>query len=778
MKLNYIKISEWFSGLAGLVVRFRWFVLAAVVFITLLFVSGMKNLTFDNSSDIWFVEGDESVVIMEQFEEAFGNDEFLSLFLKADANGRFTPEMLRKYQDLMYEIETEVPYVKKVTWLGNVEWIESTSEGLDVGGFMDPIPDSQDRINAFLDMALTEPSYVNAFLNRGKNLLAMHIELYHYGLDSEDRNPRYSVAEPLYQLLESDRYADLDILAAGGPAMSYKYDKLVAQDGKKFFMMTVIVMFALLAWVGRGFRGVILPLVVVVLPVFWTMGAIPLMGFKVNFLTMALPTILICVGIADSMHYISAFHDYTDSGFGRRESLKRGLGITGRAILLTTITTMVGFLSFLTTHVQPFREMGLYVALGVFFAMVATVMLVPSIFSFGREGIVTGGGTEHRNDIFDKILYRIFKITTGHPWKIVVVFVFLVGMSVYGLTLVKVESNTMKLIKQGNPFRDSLDYIDANMGGVLSLEFMLDTGRDNGIKTSDFMKKLDRFHMDVESYGDVTKVSSITSVIKKMRKALHNNNMDYYEIPGADSAVSQYLFMYETSGGDEMDKMVTFLSDKARVTVKTKSLSTYELKKIKEYAEMRAEEIFGDEVSVLTSGSMYRYIRLNDILGEGQRNSFIAAMIAVGIIMLLLMRSPLLGIISLVPNVFPVMISLGLLGLAGAYVDVILMSFAPVIIGVAVDDTIHFFTRFKREFDMGSGYEDALKKTYMTVGRPIVFSTMVLALGFAPFMLSQLTGYVKNGFMMGWAFSWALIADFFLAPALIMILKPMGKKRR
>lgn len=776
MKMNYAKITEIFSGVASVVIRYRWIALALVILLTYVFMSNMKNLVFDNSSDIWFVDGDESILIMEQFDEAFGNDEFASLFLKPDENGRFTPQMLRDFDDLMYQLERDVPYVKKITWLGNVEWIESTPEGIDISGFMDPMPETQEEVDALLDKALTEPSYVNAMLNENKTLLAMHLEFYHYGDNTEDTNPRYSIAEPIYRYLESDRFKHLDILAAGGPVMSYRYDAMVGQDGKKFFMVTVIIMLVLMAWVGRGVRGVFLPLVVVTLPVMWTMGAIPYMGFTINFLTMALPTILICVGIADSMHYISAYHDYSDEGLNRHDSLRQGLGITGRAILLTTLTTMIGFLSFLSTHVQPFREMGIYVAAGVFFAMLATILLVPSIYSFGRKKSVRKE-KKKRNDIFDRLLMFVYRTVVAHPVKIVVVFALLSAVSIYGMTLVKVESNSMKLIKKGNEFRDSLDFIDENMGGVLSLEFMVDTGETDGIKNAEFMKKLDTFHERLESHKDVTKVTSITTVMKKMRRALHNNDMSYYGIPDSDDAVSQYLFLYETSGGDEMDHLVTFTSDKVRITTKTASLATLELREILNYADDLAAEIFGGDVQIMKSGSMYRYLRLNDILGEGQRNSFIAALIAIGVVMLLLMRSPVLGIISMVPNIFPVIISLGLLGLAGSFVDVILMSFAPVIIGVAVDDTIHFFTRFKREFDTGSGYEEALRRTYMTVGRPIVFTTMVLVFGFAPFILSQLTGYIKNGFMMGWAFSWALAADFFLAPALVLIFKPLGKDK-
>jgi len=778
MTQKFNKTGEKLRAIISQVVRFRWISLLLVVLLTMFFMSNMKNLVFDSSADIWFVEGDESVQIMKEFEDSFGNDDFVSVFLKADKSGKFTPEMLRQFQEISYRLEESVPYLKKLTWLGNVEWIESNEEGLKIEGFIPDIPNDQSVIDALLDKALTEESYVNAMLNADKDLIPLHMELYKYKGNDEDKNPRYSVAKAIYKVLEDEKYKNLEMITLGGPAGQYQYDQLVALDGKRFFLMTVVIMLVLMAWVGRGVRGVLIPVLVVVLPVFWTLGAIPFMGITINFLTMSLSTILICVGIADSMHYISAFHDYADVGVDRKKSLLDGVGLVGRAILLTTLTTAIGFLSFLATDVKPFREMGLYVSLGVVFAMLATFFLVPSIYSFGKEKVKPmKRRAEGRMDLFDKMLDGVYRLVINYPKSIVIVFLVISVVSVYGMSLAKVESNTLKLIKTGNEYRDNLDYIGDKMGGVMSLEFMVNTGRDDGVKTAEFMKKLDEFHNSLEDLNEVSKVTSITSVLKKMRKALHNNDESYYAIPDKDDAVSQYLFMYETSGGDEMDKMISFSSDRVRVTAKTSSISTGECRLIHDFAVAKAKELFGDDVTVVMSGGVYRFLRLNDILGEGQKSSFIAALLAIGLVMIFLMRSLKLGLISMLPNVFPVIISLGLIGLMGVYIDVILMSFAPVIIGVAVDDTIHFFTRFRKEFDAGNGYEESLRKTYMTVGRPIIFTTMVLVLGFSPFIFSQLTGYVKNGFMMGWAFSWALLADFLFAPALIMLTKPLGKDK-
>lgn len=768
------RLNNFFISTASVLIKFRWIAIISVVIVTALFTANMKNLESDNSSDIWFVDSDESILRMKQFEKDFGNDDFVNIFLKADASGKFTPEMLKDFKKLGAEIKEKVTHVKEITWLGNVEWIESTKEKLKIEPFMGEIPDNQKEIDQLLDKALTEPSYAGALLNDDKSLISMQVELYKYDYDSTEENPEYAIALDMMEVF--DKYKNLDIIAVGGPIASYKYDTLVAEDGSKFFLMTVVIMFALLLWLGRGLRGLLVPIMVVVIPVFWAMGTMPILGFSANFITMSMPTILICVGIADSMHYISAFHDKTDAGLMRKPALMESLGSVGGAILLTTLTTAIGFLSFMTTSVKPYKEMGIYVAIGVVYTMIATIMLVVSFYSFGRDEVKPAKKRKNgKGDIFDKFLDKIYSLVLTHPVKIVAIFTALLILSIYGMSLAKVETNTMKLVKKGNPLREENDFISEKMGGVLSLEFIVNTKREDGIKSADFMQRLDKFHHELEKVENISKVTSVSTIIKKMRRAMHNNDESFYSIPEKDNTVSQYLFMYEMSGGDQMDTMVTFTSDKTRVTAMTRSISTLECRLIQQKADELAKQIFGDKAEVNMSGGLYRLLRLNDIFEEGQKSSFIAALIAIGIVMMLAMRSFKLGLISMLPNIFPVLISLGILGLLGIYVDVLLLTFAPVIIGVSVDDTIHFFLRFKNEFQSGYSYRQALKRTYRSVGRPIIFTSLILVIGFSPFLFSQLTGYIKDGFMMGWAFSWAILTDFLLAPALILLTKPLGK---
>ncbi|MCD6198986.1 MAG: MMPL family transporter [Deltaproteobacteria bacterium] len=532
---------------------------------------------------------------------------------------------------------------------------------------------------------------------------------------------------------------------------------------------------------ARGVRGIVAPLVIVVLSVLWTMGMIGVMGLTLNLFIILVPTLLICVGIGDSVHFISEFHDQCIHGLKRRQAVIEAMARVGLPCLITSLTTAIGFLSFLAARIKPFREMGVYAAIGVIAAFVLTLVLVPVFYSFGKDQVRSRKISDsHRlhHDFWDRILEKICRIVIGYPKTVLLMFICLSIVSVIGYQSVEVETNTAKMLSRKLPIRQAYDYVDDRMGGSMSLEVMLNTGEKDGVKDPAFLKQMDTFQQFMEDHPLTTKTSSVLDILKKMRRALHENKSEYYAIPETKDGTSQYLFLYETSGGENLDKLVSFDYDIARLTARTKTLYTKDVRNFITDVKDFAQKNFGPAVKVEVTGYAGWFKRLNDLVGEGQRQSFITALIVITLVLIVVMGSFRLGLISMVPNVFPVLITLGLMGFAGIYMDTPLMSFSAVIIGVAVDDTIHFMMRFRREFERLGNYADSLRATLSTVGRPITFTTVTLVLGFSVLAFSNVSGIAKFGLLSSFAFLWALLADFFFAPALMLLFKPLGPEKQ
>ena len=786
---NHIGIKGAFFGRAAAhFIRKRWWWLGAVILVTAFMVTQMSTLEFDNAPEIWFVEDHDALKARDRFHDAFGNDRFVFLLFSKDEMP-FNHENLKAMTDLALQFETEVPYATRVTWLGNVERIRSggqENQEVLIEQFMPEVPRDQKAIEAMLLEALDEPAFVNDLISKDGSVLTMVVELESFpsdkGIkDEKAENPNYTVALKVDEILANPRYKHLKPHVAGGPHFNYMYDQLARRETSKLFLAVVGVQALLLLWLGRGLRGVVVPLVVTVTSVLWTMGAISLLGYTLNLLSTALPIMLICVGIGDSVHGIAAFYDHFDKGDNRKQALRKAFSDVGGAVMLTSLTTAAGFLAYLTTHLKPYREMGIYIALGVVFAFLLTIILTPIFYSFGKEQPKINAkrkGPKANGDIFDKWLAFTHRIVMTKSLAVVVVFGSIMVVTFFGYLMMEVESNTAKLIFKREPLRQTLDFIDEHMGTSTTLEYLIDTRRQNGIKDPEFMGSLDELMTTADAYPLVTKAVSITDLLKRMRRSLHGNQPEYYKLPETRNSVAQHLFLYEGSGGATLDRLVGFTYDMARLSLKMKTVDTGEARALEAAMRAKCEELFGGgKVEIVQSGGMSMYLAMNDILYEGQSRSFLAALTAITLMMILVLRSIKLGLISMVPNLFPVFLTMGFMGLAGFYMDVITISFAAIIIGVAVDDTIHFFTRFRSEFIRWGTYDKALKETYASVGRPITFTTLILIIGTAVFTISSLLGFFKLGILFGFAFLWALLADFYFAPALIVLLKPLGQER-
>jgi len=682
--------QRFFSSLADKLLRFRWLGIIAVVLLTVFFSYQMQGLKFDNSNEIWFVEGDRSLDLIDKFRDIFGNDDFVVLLFESE--NFFEPENIRRIGRLAEAMEAEVPYLRDMTWLGNVEYIEGIEDGVKIHELLETVPDDREEMAEVREKALSEPTYLNSLISADGQVAAIILEMEKYPEDGDTLDPKSEISPSIRKILARPEFAPLNAYVAGGPIMHHDYSEIAGRETRNFMGLCLLIQMAILLWVGRGVRGVFVPISIVFLSVLWTIGAIGLMGFTLNMMIIILPSLLICVGIGDSMHFIAEYQDQCDKGLARRKAMLKTFAMVGLPCLLTTLTTMGAFLSFLTVRIKPFRELGLYASVGVVTALVLTFILIPFFYSFGKKNarITNPANQKNRYDAFDRLLARVHWIVTSGPGWVVAFFVILALVSIAGALKIQVESNTAKMLSQKLPLRQAYDFIDERMGGSMSMEIMLYTGKTDGVKEPAFLKKMDALQDFVDKHPLTTKTTSVLDVIKKMRRAMHNNDQEFYNVPETLEAVSQYLFMYETSGGDQLDKLVGFDYDIARLTVKTRTLCTADVRKFMRDVEDFSRKTFDDSVSVEMTGALTWVKALNDKIGEGVKYSFIAVLFAVGALMIIFLRSVKLGLISMIPNVFPILITLGFMGFAGIYLDMPLMCCSAIIIGVAVDDTIHF----------------------------------------------------------------------------------------
>ncbi len=771
--------ARFFSALGNTILRLRWI---AVVFVVLATVGAswqLPRLKLDTSNEIWFVEGDPALQALRKFQGLFRNDDFVYVVLTTD--DFFRPQPIATMEALAADLEASVPYVLDITWLGNAEYIEGYEDSIDVYEFLEDEPRTAEALRALRSKALAEPVYRDTLVSGDGKTAAILIELEEYPEDRMD--PRKEIAPAVREVLARPEYRGLELHAVGIPLFDYDFDVVTATETVRFMAMCLVLQAGILFWLGRGVRGLIVPLAICALTILWTFGAIVLYDFTLNIFVVMLPVLLICVGIGDSMHLIAEWQDQSYHGYGPRASVLRAMSNVGLPCLLTTMTTAAGFLAFLTAGIRPFREMGIYAATGVGIALILTYLIVPLVYGAPGDSERHDESDEdadcasgafvvaelQRRDLFDRLLASIAGIVTRRPGLIVAVFALLTAAAVAGMARVEIESATVQMLSTDVPIRRAYDFVDRKMGSSMSVEILLDSGVEGGINEPDFLQRMEALDTLVRGHSLTATTTSVLDIHRQMRRAFHENDPEYYTIPVSPEEAAQYLLLYEMSGGADRDKLTTYNYDVARLTARTSSLDTRDTRLFINDVIEYTQRTFGDTVAIEHTGMLPLLDALTDLIGAGQARSFAAAAIIISMIMMLLLRSVRLGLISMIPNVFPVIATLGLMGYAGIYLGVGLMTISAIIIGVAVDDTIHFFVRYRTEWLRTGDCATAIRTTLTTVGRPLVFTTMTLTLGFSVLGFSDVSQIVKFGLLAGFAFTCALLADLLFAPAMLML---------
>ncbi len=750
------------------IIRWRWWCLGLVTLVTLAAASRLPSLQIDNSNETFFVSGDPTYLNLEAFRETFGNDDFV--FILIDVDDAFEPDVLARLAELADRLEYEVPHLVDITWIGNVEWIEGVPGGIVIDELIPDLSLPAEELAALGDKATSDPLYRDRLISADRATVGILMEFENYpdiGIDPRKDSP------PVIDAIVAE-FDDLDTHVVGGPTSDYVMDNLTAEEGPVWVAVALIGMCMALAFTTRSVAGVLVPAATVILSVVWTMGLVAQLGLTLNILVILVPTLLLCVGIGDSMHVVAELKQVRREGVAMRPAMAHTLDLVTRPIVLTTITTAAGFLAFLATDLKPLRELGAQAASGVVIALILTYLFAVPVLSFTRNEQASPAG-DKGPDLFDRLLGWTVSQVNRHGNAIGVCFLALTAGVAFGATRLVIDTNTINAMDAEHPLRVAFEYVDDKMGGSMSIELVVDSGEADGIKRLALLEKVDALQAFLEQHPLVTQTSSVVDQLKQMNRAVRENSADAYTLPKSDSQVAEYLLLYESGGGSQLEKYVSFTYDKIRVQARTKSIDFADVRELQAAVSGFVEENFEEEVDIHTTGTLPVFQRLGDLIAEGQSRSFAAAFVVIALILMVTLRSVKLGLIAMVPNVLPVFVALGAMGWMGAEFNMIMLVLAPMILGVAVDDTVHFFVRYRRYYDELENYADAYRETMRTVGRPLLFTTIVLVIGFSGFQFTIFDGPRNFSRAAMIAFTSALLAEFLLAPVLLKWFKPLGK---
>ena len=558
--------------------------------------------------------------------------------------------------------------------------------------------------------------------------------------------------------------------------------------------LMLLAVVALLWLLFRSWSAVVWPVLVIACSAFWSIGFLSMIGATLSTMVTLSFMLILAVGTADCVHVLSAYLLFRQEGWEHREAMKKAYRKTGLPIFLTTITTMAGMSALMISDIPQIGMFGLNSALGVFVAFLFTLFLLPVLLDIWHPYNKKAAKRieQRKNNIVGAVskmqtfLSRIPAFAQRRKFLIISVYCSVFALFVYGTTEVKIDSNLIELAKEGSPIRVTYDLVDEQMMGAQNLEFMLSFGKPDALKDPHVLKKIEEIqaHLELTYPKFVVKTFSISDFVKDTNKVMHEGDDEYKRIPDDPRLTAQLLYLFDNANAEDRREIVSDDYSQSHISIQLKNKGSYEYTHFFEQVQTDLDTFFEPlkatypDLKVSVTGALSLMMELIDHISWTQIKSFAFALLIITFLMMFSLGSVQAGLISMLPNILPAFFTFGVMGLLGIPLDTDTLIIAPLIIGIAVDDTIHFIAHYRDAwFELGD-VQQALQSTISEVGQAVTFTTLILAIGFSMLAFSDYMGLAKTGIFGSLSIVVALSSDLLLLPALISYLKPdLGRKR-
>lgn len=828
-------LNERFAAVAGWSYDFRWVVLLLAVAVAFAAATIAAKVQVDNSYEAYFAQSDPAYQTYEAYREDFGSDEVSYILYSAPEaeHGVWNLDVMRQIAEVTKRLE-DVPFIYDVQSLTNAELIEGAPDGIEIHELDDDFPSSQAEMLAYRDKILQKPMFVGGVASADGNFGAIIINMDRsstdpleliihdpeLGEDLENLYPQITESR-IEEVLRDPAYATIVFEHSGDVPLNSVYNRILINESGQLQNITNAVLFVIFLIAFRSFASALAPVMVVSLSVLMVVAFIQLMGWSIGITFGGTPTLLTAIGVAHAVHILSEFGDNYRELRNRREALVHTVYLVGTPCLMTSVTTAIGFASMSFVPIKSIAQSGVYDAVGILMAFVMSFTLLMAILSMGRKemtgiatvlaaalagmtaveygvvaavattvlvGAITGALTwrfydrpprEDANSAkggaaVQRALLAIADFDTRHHKGILATFAVVFAVSLAGAFQVVADSNWLNDFSDDSPLKGVIQHVDEVMGGATNVLYLFDAGEPDGIKEPAVLREMDRIQEIAAQRPELVRKSySLVDILKDLNQAFHGGDPAYYTIPESRELVAQYLLLYEMSGGEEAEEMVT--ADYQRASVELR-LAIAPTSRTAALVNAIDEELADDplQADVALTGIGALWIKLLDYIVSSQVQGFLLAFTAIGVLMVLIFRSFGIGMISMIPNLTPVILTLGVMGWMGIFLDYNKISIASVAIGIAVDDTIHLISRFRHEFNERQNYVEALRHSMQDVGKALLITSTALVCGFLVLTLSTLDSQATYGILLATTIVAALIADFLLMPALVLTFKPFG----
>ncbi len=752
------------------VVRWRWLILILTIGLVMLLGSGGKNLEFTNDYRVFFSEDNPYLEAFENLQDTYTKNDNVLIMLMPESGDVFTPEVLEAVVDLTDQA-WQTPYSTRVDSISNFQHTYAEQDDLVVIDLVeDPASLDQSQLDYIRDVAVNEPLLVNRIVSPDGRATGVNITVQLPGVNQVAEVPEVvTFIRPLIAELEA-RYPQIEFYVTGLVMMNNAFPEASQDDMKKLVPIAFLAIIIGLVIFVRSIAGTIGTVIVILISIMAAMGSAGWLGIKLTPPSASAPTMILTLAVADCVHFLTTFVHGMREGRSKNDAIIESLRINFHPIFLTSLTTVIGFLSLNFSDAPPFRDLGNITAMGVTFAFIFSVSFLPALMAVLPIRI------REKADLKTLSMERLADFVIRYRNKLLVGVGGAAILISAMIPLNELNDVFVEYFDESVDFRVHTDNVADNLTGMYFIDYSLPAGDSGGVSDPQFLEHVEVFSNWMRTQPEVLHVNTITDTFRRLNKNMHADDESWYRLPDERDLAAQYLLLYEMSlpYGLDLNNQINVDKSATRVSVTLKTISSNEVLDL----ERRAQAWFAEnapELSVRGASPTIMFANIGKRNIESMLVGTTIALVLISMLMIIALRSFKLGFISLIPNLLPAGVAFGLWGVFVGEVGLALSVVTAMSLGIVVDDSVHFLSKYVRaRREKGLDAEGAVRYAFSTVGVALWVTTMVLFAGFMVLAQSAFELNAGMGLLTAITIVIALFLDFFLLPPILIKTSEKG----
>ncbi|HCM1318492.1 TPA: MMPL family transporter [Vibrio parahaemolyticus] len=752
-------------GLGKIPTKYSLLVLLATIFLIIVATIGGKNLYFRGDYDIFFDGTNKQLLAFDEIQTTFAKTDNLAIVIAPEDGDIFTPQTLSLIQKITVDA-WQVPYSSRVDSIANYQHTEAFDDELLVEDLLySEYELTPERISKVKSIALSEPVLKSALVSEKGDVTVVNITVQ---LPEMDKTAEVEeVVSSINAMIDRYQraYPDVTFHKAGIIAMNHAFMTAAQDDSSTLVPTMLVVILVFLTIMLRSILSVIATLIVIIGSVMATMGISGWAGMFLSTATVNVPTLIMTLAVADCVHVIATMRQSMKNGFTKVQSIERSIALNFVPILITSVTTAIGFLMMNMSDSPVLRDFGNLSALGVMVACLLSVTLLPALLKLLPIHVKMETSQDQKH-----VMDRLGDFVVSQRRALLPLSVAVIVVCASLIPLNKVNDESVEYFGQRNEFRQAADFMEERISGMTNISIAIKTNESQGIAAPDFLNTIGEFSSWLRDQPETDHVATLADVYKRLNKNMHGDDEAYYSLPKARELAAQYLLLYEMSlpYGLDLNNQINVDKSSIKMVLTVANLGSVELVDL----ENRIYQWFAEHAphyQVVASSPSLMFAHIGETNMASMLSTLPITLVLISALLIFALRSVRLGLISLMPNIAPAVIGFGLWALISGEINLGLSVVVTLTLGIVVDDAVHFLSKYQRARREGQTAEQAVRYAFHTVGRALWITTVVLVAGFSVLAMSSFRLNADMGQLSAIVIFIALVVDFLFLPTLLML---------